>query len=221
MPYPFRAAIVRAVNQRALEHLRADPIMAALIERVGPMKFCPRRLPPFEALTRAIIYQQLHAKAAATILDRFTALFDQKGFPTPQAVLKTPPERLRTAGLSGRKAEYIQGIARHAAHGTVPSLVQCDKMSDGELLDRLTQIKGVGRWTVEMLLIFNLGRPDILPVHDLGVRKGFQLTYQTRRLPEPKRLSRFGVRWAPYRTTAAWYLWRAADGAKVQGNTKA
>lgn len=199
------------MNQRALDHLRADPVMAGLIERVGPMKLRPRRLPPFEALTHAVIHQQLSGKAAGTILGRFRALFDQEAFPTPHAVLQTAAELLRGAGLSRPKASYILGMAQHAVDGVIPSLAKCEQMTDTELLERFTQIKGIGRWTVEMLLIFNLGRPDVLPIHDLGVRKGFQFAYRKRKLPEPEKLDRFGARWAPYRTTAAWYLWRAAD----------
>ncbi len=185
--------------------------MAGLIERVGPAKLLPRRLPPFESLVHALIHQQLHAKAAGTILARFHALFGNNGFPTPADVLKASPDRLRSAGLSGPKASYIVGIARHAVDGLIPTLAQCDEMTDAQLLERFTAIKGVGRWTAEMLLIFNLCRPDVLPVHDLGVRKGFQVAYRKRKLPEPEQLERFGLRWAPYRTTAAWYLWRAAD----------
>lgn len=191
--------------------------MAELIERVGPLKLQPRHLPPFHALTHAIIHQQLSGKAAGAIMARFESLFDQQGLPTPQAVLKATLEQLRTAGLSRPKISYIHGMAQQAVDGFIPSLAQCQDMTDAELLDRFTQIKGIGRWTVEMLLIFNLGRPDVLPVHDLGVRKGFQLAYRKRKLPKPKQLDRFGMRWAPYRTTAARYLWRAADFLNENG----
>jgi 3-methyladenine DNA glycosylase/8-oxoguanine DNA glycosylase len=199
------------VNKQAIEHLRADPVMAEVIDRVGPINLRPRRLPPFHALTRAIIYQQLNGKAAGTILDRFQGLFGDHSFPTPEAVLKMSSERLRSAGLSRPKASYILGLAQHALDGLIPTLAECKNRTDAELLETLTAVKGVGRWTVEMLLIFNLGRPDVLPVHDLGVRRGFQVAYRKRTLPEPEALSRFGLRWAPYRTTAARYLWRAAD----------
>jgi DNA-3-methyladenine glycosylase II len=185
--------------------------MSGLIDRLGPPNLRPRRLPPFQSLVHAVIHQQLSGKAAGTILARFQALFGSAGFPTPEAVLKATPERLRSAGLSRPKAGYILGIAKQAVDGQVPSLGGCDRMTDSGIVERLTSIKGVGRWTVEMLLIFNLGRPDVLPVHDLGVRKGFQFAYRKRRLPEPEQLARYGTRWAPYRTTAAWYLWRAAD----------
>jgi DNA-3-methyladenine glycosylase II len=199
------------MNVNALEHLRADPVMGRLIERAGPTTLHPRRLPPFQSLTQAIIYQQLSGKAAGTILGRFQALFASGRFPTPEAVLKASPERLRSAGLSRPKASYILDLAQKTVDRLVPSLRQCDRLTDAELIERLTEVKGVGRWTVEMLLIFNLGRPDVLPVHDLGVRKGFQMAYRKRTLPKPEQLARYGARWAPYRTTAAWYLWRAAE----------
>jgi DNA-3-methyladenine glycosylase II len=211
LPPPVKEARIRAVSKRALDHLRADPAMAGLIDRIGPPKLRPRRLTPFQSLVHAIIHQQLSGQAAGTILARFRALFGGDGFPSAEAVLAASPERLRSAGLSRPKTGYLLGIAQKAVDGHIPSLDECDRMSDDELLSRLTEVKGVGRWTVEMLLIFNLGRPDVLPVHDLGVRKGFQFTYRKRKLPEPEQLARFGQRWAPYRTTAAWYLWRAAD----------
>jgi DNA-3-methyladenine glycosylase II len=199
------------VSKHALDHLRADPQMAELIDRVGPPKLRPRRLPPFQSLVHAVIHQQLSGSAAGAILERFRGLFGDGGFSTPEAVLKASPERLRSAGLSRPKAGYVLGIAQRTVDGRIPTLGQCDRMADTEIVERLTSIKGVGRWTVEMLLIFNLGRPDVLPVHDLGVRKGFRFAYRKRRLPEPEQLARYGVRWAPYRTAAAWYLWRAAD----------
>ncbi len=185
--------------------------MAALMERVGPATLEARRLPPFRSLAHAIIYQQLSGKAAGTILRRFVALLGNGHFPSPKAVLAADPARLRSAGLSRPKATYLHGLAKHAVDDRLPTLAQCDRLTDTELLERFTEIKGVGRWTAEMLLIFNLGRPDVLPVHDLGVRKGFKLAYRKRVLPEPEQLDRFGLRWAPYRTTAAWYLWRATD----------
>lgn len=185
--------------------------MARIIGRVGPMQLRPSRLSPFQSLTHAVIHQQLSGKAAGTILTRFRALFGDDGFPSPQDVLAVSPERLRSAGLSRAKTSYILDIAQRAAQDLVPSLEECDRMTDEELIERLTEIKGVGRWTVEMLLIFNLGRPDVLPVHDLGVRRGFQIAYRKRSMPKPEQLAQLGQKWAPYRTTAAWYLWRAAE----------
>jgi DNA-3-methyladenine glycosylase II len=189
--------------------------MAEAIERIGPMKFKPRRLSTFQSLTQAIIHQQLSGKAAATIQGRFQAIFDTEIFPEPEAVLKIPHEHLAKAGLSRAKCSYILDIARRAAEGEIPSLVQCDDITDAQLIETLTSVKGIGQWTAEMMLIFNLGRPDVLPVHDLGVRKGFQAVYRKWKMPEPKALAKFGERWSPYRTTAAWYLWRAADFLKM------
>src|ERR1017187_279654 len=158
----------RPVSKRALAHLRADPAMAGLIDRVGPVKLRPRRLPPFQSLTHAVIHQQLSGQAAGTILARFRALFSDDGFPTPQAVLKASPARLRRAGLSRPQASYVLGIAQKAVDGHIPTLDECDCMTDAEIMERLTSIKGIGRWIAEMLLIFNLGRADVLTVDDLG-----------------------------------------------------
>ncbi len=199
------------MSKRAIAHLRADPVMGGLIDRIGPPKLRPRRLPPFQSLTHAIIHQQLNGQAAGTILERFLALFGDDGFPAPATVLKASPERLRNEGLSRPKASYVLGLVQKAVDGCVPTLDECDRLTDTEITERLTNLKGVGRWTAEMLLIFNLGRPDVLPIHDLGVRKGFQFASRKRKLPEPEHLARYGVRRAPHRTTAAWYLWRAAD----------
>jgi 3-methyladenine DNA glycosylase/8-oxoguanine DNA glycosylase len=199
------------MSKKAFAHLRKDPVMAGIIERVGPIDLAPRRLPPFQSLAQAIIHQQLSGKAAGTIQARFEALFEPGAFPAPAAVAGTDLETLRTAGLSRPKAGYLHDLARHALEGTIPSLEECDRLGDVELIERFTRVKGVGRWTVEMLLIFNLGRPDVLPVHDLGVRRGFQLAYRKRKMPEPEQLEILGRRWSPHRTLAARYLWRAAD----------
>jgi DNA-3-methyladenine glycosylase II len=200
------------MNAHAVQFLTgADPVLGKLIRRVGPITLQPRRLSPFQSLSQAVIYQQLSGKAAATILSRFRALFPGRGFPTPKQVRGMDVDRLRSAGLSRPKCAYLRSIAEHAMQGSVLALEECDRLTDADLVARLTQIKGVGQWTVEMLLIFNLGRPDVLPVHDLGVRRGYQLAYGKRQLPAPRHLARVGRRWAPYRTTAAWYLWRAVD----------
>ena len=198
------------MNKRALEHLRLDPVMERVIERVGTITHRPKRLPPFESLLRSIVYQQLSGKAAGTILGRVLDLFGGK-FPSPRMVLATAPETFRAAGLSGQKTGYILGLAREAENGRVPTLAESAKMTDTDLIECLTAIKGIGQWTVEMFLIFNLGRPDVLPVHDLGVRRGFQLARGKRIMPEPEQLARHGKRWAPHRTAAALYLWQAAD----------
>jgi DNA-3-methyladenine glycosylase II len=200
------------MTKRALDHLRSDPVMARLIDQIGPIRHRANRLPPFQSLVHAVIHQQLSGKAAGTILGRFCAIFGESGFPEPARVLVTPEETLRAAGLSCPKVSYILEIARKSEDGLVPSLEDCAGLSDEEIVDRLTAIKGIGRWTVEMFLIFNLGRPDVLPIHDLGVRRGFQIAYGKRKMPEPGQLARHGKRWVPFRSAAALYLWRAADG---------
>lgn len=197
----------------ALEHLRtADPILAQLIDRVGPCELKPDgRRSPYQSLVQAVAHQQLNGKAAATILKRFRALFPPGRFPTPQEVRDVNPEALRGAGFSASKASYVQDIARQTLDGVVPDSRQIKRLSDEEIIARLTQIKGVGRWTVEMLLIFTLGRPDVLPVDDFGVRRGFGIVFRKGRMPEPKLVLRHGERWRPYRSVASWYLWRATE----------
>lgn len=165
----------------------------------------------FQALARSIVYQQLTGKAAATILGRVTRLFAPKRFPTPRDLLEIAPERLRAAGLSTAKTAALRDLAARALDGTVPSLPLVRRMHDEEIIERLTAVRGVGRWTVEMLLIFKLGRPDVLPVGDLGVRKGFALTFGKRKLPQPSLMHHRGKRWRPYRSVASWYLWRALE----------
>jgi len=198
------------MSKRAITHLSSDPVMSVLIEKVGLIRLRPRRLSPFQSLTQAIIHQQLSGKAAGTILERFKMLFPDDEFPTPAQVAKTSVDRLRTAGLSRAKAAYIIDLAKRCNAGLIPSVSDCDPLKDEEIIATLTEIKGIGRWTVEMFLIFNLGRPD---VHDLGVRRGFQIAHKKRNLPTPEQLAKHGVRWAPHRTHAARYLWRAADSA--------
>jgi DNA-3-methyladenine glycosylase II len=199
------------MNEIAIQHLCKDPEMAQLVTRIGPIYHDPKRVEPFESLVHAIIHQQLSGKAAGTILSRFQSFFSAVSFPAPEAVAEVSLESLRSVGLSRAKASYILGIAGEAVRGSIPSLEECDKMADGEIITRLTSLKGVGRWTVEMFLIFNLGRPDILPLHDLGVQRGFHRLFGKRVLPAPEFLSRRGERWGPFRTAAALYLWRAAD----------
>ena len=201
------------MSKHAIIHLSSDPVMSGLIEKVGLIRLRPRRLSPFQSLTQAIIHQQLSGKAAGTILQRFKMLFPDDEFPTPGQVAKTSVDRLRTAGLSRPKAAYIIDLAKRCNAGLIPSLSDCDPLNDEEIIATFTEIKGIGRWTVEMFLIFNLGRPDVLPVHDLGVRRGFQIAYRKRSLPTPEQLAKHGTRWAPHRTHAARYLWRAADSA--------
>jgi len=199
------------MNRKACEQLRnCDAKLVPWLDRIGPIKHKARRLPPFHALLRAIIHQQLSGKAAASILGRFLALFPKGDLPTPEQVLATAPETLRSAGLSRAKLAYILDLAAKAVDGVVPTLEGVDRLTDEELITRLTAIKGVGRWTVEMMLIFDLARPDVLPVHDLSIRKGFKVVFRKRKLPEPEAIRRYGEIWKPHRTTASLYLWRAS-----------
>lgn len=191
---------------------RKDRALAGVIRRAGPFTLVPEKLhSPFEALARAIVYQQLSGKAAATIMGRVRALFPgRRGF-LPQAILDTADGPFRTAGMSRAKVAAIKDLAAKTLDGTVPTLARLKKMDDAEILQRLVQVRGIGPWSAEMLLIFRLGRPDVLPVSDLGVRAGFQLTYKTAALPTPKELLAHGERWRPYRSVASWYMWRAVE----------
>lgn len=197
----------------ATEHLsNADPVLGDLIARVGAcgLEPDPRRT-PFQALVRAVAHQQLNGRAAATILSRFIALFPHGRFPTAREVADLEAARILGAGFSRAKTSYLKDIAHMTLEGVVPGRGQIKRMSDDEIIERLTQIKGVGRWTVEMLLIFTLGRPDVLPADDFGIRTGFRLTYRKRSLPAPKQILQHGERWRPYRSVASWYLWRSVD----------
>lgn len=172
------------------------------------------RRSPFESLVRAIAFQQLHEKAAESILARFRTLFPGRRFPRPADVLAVPAEVIREAGFSRAKIAALQDLAAKALDGTVPTTAVIQRLDDEAIIERLIAVRGVGRWTVEMLLIFQLGRPDVLPVDDFGVRNGFRLAYGLSRMPTPKHVLQYGERWRPYRTAAAWYLWRAVDIAK-------
>ncbi len=197
----------------ALRHLRrVDPVMAQLIRRSGPWTPTPeRRLGPYEALVRAVAHQQLTGKAANTILGRFYALYGGESFPEPARLVDTPVDQLRGCGFSRAKAASLKDIAAKTLDGTIPPRRSLARMRDEAVIERLVEARGVGRWTVEMFLMFTLGRPDVLPVDDYGIRNGFRIAYGKRTMPKPKSLARFGERWAPYRTTASWYLWRAVD----------
>lgn len=201
-----------------LRHLSRDARFAALISRVGrPRLDIQRRRSPYEALIRAIAHQQLHGRAAEAILARFSALFAGDIFPEPAAVMATADTALRGCGFSGAKILAVRDICAKTLDGTVPTRHQSLKLSDEALIERLTSIRGVGRWTVEMLLIFTLGRPDVLPVDDFGVREGYRVLYGLDAQPKPKLLSEIGLAWAPHRSLATWYLYRAAEEAKRQG----
>lgn len=206
------------MNAAAEQHLlRADKHLAKIIRRVGPCPLKPRRnVAPWQALVRSVAYQQLNGTAAETIFNRFLALFPGVKFPAPEQILAAPDEKLRSAGLSRAKTAAIKDIAAKTAAGIVSDRRGLARLSDAEIIERLTVIRGVGPWTVEMLLMFTLGRPDVLPVTDYGVRSGFALVYGLKELPAPKDLLAHGERWRPYRTVASWYLWRAVDLAKAQ-----
>jgi DNA-3-methyladenine glycosylase II len=166
---------------------------------------------PFQSLARAITHQQLNGIAARTILARFVDSFGNGAFPTPQAVLTAPAEKLRAVGLSFSKIAALKDLATKTIAGIVPDRKTLLHLDDAEIIARLTEVRGIGRWTVEMMLMYQLGRPDILPVDDFGVRAGFQFTYGLRKMPAPKVLAAYGARWGPHRTAAAWYLWRAVE----------
>src|SRR5438270_6978042 len=195
------------------KHLAAtDPRMAELIARSLRYNVKPERsIRPFDALAESIAYQQLSGKAAATIWKRVRALYPRSKCLDPQRILETPDEKLRGAGLSRNKVAAIKDLAAKTMDGTVPSARRLAKMSDEEIIARLITVRGIGRWTVEMLLLFELGRPDVWPVDDYGVRKGFSKTFGKRKLPKPKQLMKLGEKWRPHRSVAAWYFWRALD----------
>jgi DNA-3-methyladenine glycosylase II len=200
----------------ARRHLgAADPAFAPLIKRIGPCRLKPERArEPFEALLRAIAHQQLHARAAEAILGRFVALYPEGRFPPPEQILLTDVMALKGCGWSENKIAAIHDLCRRAVDGTVPTRRAAMRLDDAALIERLTTVRGIGRWTVEMLLIFNLGRPDVLPVDDFGVQEGYRLLHGLDARPKPRVLAAIGAAWAPYRSTAAWYLWRAADEGK-------
>jgi DNA-3-methyladenine glycosylase II len=198
----------------AARHLRRDPVLKAVVRDIGPCTLQPVKREPYEALVRAIAHQQVHGRAAEAILGRFLALFPGTPFPGPEQVLATEVEVMRACGFSQAKVAAIRDIAEKTAGGLVPSRRASARLADEALIERLVAIRGVGRWTVEMLLIFTLGRPDVLPVDDFGVREGFRVAAGLEEQPKPRELARIGEAWAPWRSAAAWYLWRAADAAK-------
>ena len=197
----------------ALRHLRrVDPVMAQLIRRAGPYAVKPERgAGPYQALVQAVAHQQLTGKAARTILGRFYALYGIDCCPEPARLVETPDAALRGCGFSRAKTAALKDIAARSLDGTIPARRALVRMKDEAIIERLVEARGVGRWTVEMFLMFTLGRPDVLPVDDYGVRLGYKIAYGKRTLPKPKSLARIGEQWAPYRTTASWYLWRAVD----------
>jgi DNA-3-methyladenine glycosylase II len=193
---------------------RGCPIMRRLIKAHGPCGLVPQKRSPYEALISAVAHQQLHANAAEAILRRFKALFPKARFPKPEQVLNATDEALRGCGFSMGKMLAIRDIAAKTLSGQIPSRAAALKLDDDELIARLVEVRGVGRWTVEMLLIFTLGRPDVFPSDDYGVRNGWRITKKLDEMPKPKEFRLLAERWQPHRTLAAWYLWRAADAAK-------
>ena len=209
----------------AHEHLsRADKRLAALIDRIGEFGFKLDECDSvYESLLEAIMHQSIAGKAAQAIFARIKALGTAGKCPTPEELLRVPTRTLRKCGLSKAKVAAVRDLAQKTIDGVVPTLAQAEKMSDQELVDGLISVRGIGAWTVEMFLIFRLGRPDVLPIHDYGVQKGWAITYRKKNIPKPKELLKFGERWRPYRTVASWYMWRAVHlaGPAARKITKA
>jgi DNA-3-methyladenine glycosylase II len=189
-----------------------DKHFSRLVEKVGETQLALDECEsPYESLLEAIAYQSISGKAAATIYARVKALGTNGCCPTPEEMVRIRTSALRKAGLSKAKAAAMKDLAGKTMEGVVPSLEAARNISDEELVARLISVRGIGPWTVEMFLIFRLGRPDVLPIHDYGVQKGFALTYRKKAIPKPKELAKFGERWRPYRTLASWYMWRAVQ----------
>jgi DNA-3-methyladenine glycosylase II len=220
IPLPFD-------HVKAHEHItRTDKRMARIIAKTGAFRFQLDQCDSvYESLLEAIAYQSISGKAAATIFARIKALGSNGLCPTPAEILAVSNHKLREAGLSGAKAAAMKDLAQKTIEGVVPTLGAAGQLSDEELVERLISVRGIGAWTVEMFLIFRLGRPDVLPIHDYGVQKGFALTYGKKEIPKPRELAAFGERWRPYRTVASWYMWRAVEHygktRKITKSTKA
>jgi len=210
----FSAQLAQADKQLA----KSGAMMRRLIKAHGPCTLAPAwKRSPFEALVRAIIYQQLHGRAAATILQRLIDLFPEAGFPSAQNLLEAPDAKLRGVGLSRQKTGYLRDLAAKTEEGLVPlSRTALSRASDEEIIARFTQVKGIGRWTVEMLLIFTLGRLDVLPVDDYGVRKGYTRADGRQTPVATGELRLLGEAWAPWRSVAAWYFWRASEDTQLK-----
>lgn len=205
------------MSQHILDHLSGvDSNMGGLIRAVGPCGLVlEAECHPFEALAEAVAYQQLHAAAARNIVARFVSNVGNGSFPTPRAVLAASDEAMRAVGFSASKTAALRDLATKTIEGVVPDRDTLVRLEDAEIIARLTEVRGIGRWTVEMMLMFHLGRPDILPIDDFGVRAGFQFAYGLRKMPAPKALAAYGERWGPFRSAAAWYLWRAVELKKA------
>jgi len=204
-------------RRRAHAILYADPVMRQLMRAAGPYTLRPQlQIPPYQYLVNAIAHQQLTGAVAKRILERFRALYAPARFPEPEALRATSAEKLRTVGFSFAKIRALHDLAAKTCEGVVPGSDQLLALPDEAIIERITAVRGVGRWTVEMLLMFQLARPDVLPVDDFGVRNGFRLAYGLRAMPTPGALREFGARWAGSRSAAAWYLWRAVDLSREQ-----
>ena len=199
------------MHRKAIRHLREnDPTLASVIDRIGPCRLKPQTdLSHFESVARAIVFQQLSGKAAGTIHGRFAGLFPAQR-PTATHLLTLEDDVLRTAGLSRPKVKYLRDLASRVASNELP-IDTLHELADDEVLGHLTRVKGVGIWTAQMFLLFRLGRPDVLPDLDLGIQKAVQLAYRLRKRPTPERVRKIGVKWAPFRSVATWYLWRSID----------
>ncbi len=200
------------LHRKAMTHLGGvDPVMAGVIARVGRCTIVRHTDGThFDALVRAIVYQQLSGKAAATIHGRVIALIGEGVSAVPEKIIATAHDDLRSVGLSNQKASYVRNLAQHVLDGSLP-IESLDELSDDEIIEALVQVKGIGRWSAQMFLMFRLGRMDVLPDLDLGVQKGIQKAYRMRKLPTPKQVLARGRKWAPYRTVGAWYMWRILE----------
>jgi len=200
-----------ANKRKAIAHLKnADPVMGRLIDTIGSCKLSLRdQGSHFDAICRSIVFQQLSGKAASTIHGRFEGLYGGRS-PLPAELTQTSDERLRGAGLSRGKSAYLKDLAARVVSGELP-VETLHELSDEDVITALIRVKGIGRWTAQMFLMFRLGRPDVLPDLDLGIQKGIQKAYRLRKLPPPERVKKIGAKWAPYRTIASWYLWRLVD----------
>ena len=215
---PAHAVITRGFDLEAARvHLaRCDRRLAPWMRRIGPLAFDFRKpFDPVDALARSILHQQLAGKAAATITARVVALMPRRGRIDPDGIIRLADEALRTAGVSRNKIAALRDLAAKADAGIVPTPRQLARMSDTAIIEHLTQVRGIGRWTVEMMLMFRLGRPDVLPVDDLGVRMGAQIVHGLEQPPAPRALAALGERWAPYRTLAGFYLWRVVEATRA------
>jgi DNA-3-methyladenine glycosylase II len=206
-----------STHRAALSHLRrADPVLGEIIARVGTPPPPPRRTGThYDALVRAIVYQQLSGKAAGTIHRRFCALYPKRR-PRAELVLATSDDALRGAGLSRQKIGYLRDLSARVANGSLP-LAHLGRLPDDEIIAQLIQVKGIGRWTVQMFLMFRLGRPDVLPELDLGIQNALQRAYGLKQRPTPKDVLRLGEKWRPHATTACWYMWRSLENGEGQG----